>query len=232
MDAIKLNEVEDIGSGNESDDDDFVDENNDITETDADVDEDIDTEVEEEENEENEENQENETNEEIVEEDDETKVDEEESNDEEYDEDENNDENNEIETISSDDSDGEEAYLFDEDYKTEAIETTHTLLKVNNMHEIKALSIVTRNPNNIIVDENHKSLPILTKYEKAKILGIRANQINNGCKTFVDTNENDIDGYLIAEKELYAKKIPLIIKRPLPSGENEYWHVRDLELII
>ena len=77
---------------------------------------------------------------------------------------------------------------------------------------------------------HHKTIPILTKYEKAKILGIRSTQINSGCIPFIETKEDEIDGYLIAEKELYAKKNPFIIKRPLPNGNNEYWYVNDLEL--
>ena len=112
------------------------------------------------------------------------------------------------------------------------IDNSHTLLKVSNMSEIKILSLVTRDVNNQITDEHHKTIPILTKYEKAKILGVRGAQLNNGCKAFVDTTDADIDGYLIAERELYDKKIPFIIKRPLPSGNNEYWNVNDLELII
>ena len=100
------------------------------------------------------------------------------------------------------------------------------------MNEIKTLSVVTRDINNNIIDEHHKTIPILTKYEKAKILGVRAGQLNNGCRSFVELTDSDIDGYLIAEKELYEKKIPFIIKRPLPSGKNEYWNVNDLELLI
>lgn len=134
----------------------------------------------------------------------------------------------------SDDSDDEDEklYLFDDDLKQDMIQNSHTLLKVSNMSEIKTLSAVTRNIHNQIVDEHHRTIPILTKYEKAKILGVRGGQLNNGCKAFVETTDADIDGYLIAEKELYEKKIPFIIKRPLPSGNNEYWNVNDLELII
>ena len=31
--------------------------------------------------------------------------------------------------------------------------------------------------------------------------------------------------------ELKEKKIPFIIKRPIPGGGSEYWNVKDLELI-
>ena len=129
-------------------------------------------------------------------------------------------------------SDEEEIYLFDDDLENTIINDVHTLLKVNNFNEIKTKTILTRDIKNNIIDELHKTIPILTKYEKAKILGIRAHQINSGCKVFIETTHDEIDSYLLAERELYEKKIPFIIKRPLPSGENEYWNISDLELII
>ena len=43
--------------------------------------------------------------------------------------------------------------------------------------------------------------------------------------------ENIIDGYIIAELELKEKKIPFIIRRPIPNGSCEYWHLKDLEII-
>lgn len=138
----------------------------------------------------------------------------------------------EFDDIDSDSDDDEELYLFDDNMKENLITDNHPLLRINNMNEIKTLSIVTRDINYNVIDEHHKTIPILTKYEKAKVLGIRANQLNNGCKPFVNTTESDMDGYLIAERELQEKKMPLIIKRPLPSGKNEYWKVNDLELII
>ena len=70
-----------------------------------------------------------------------------------------------------------------------------------------------------------------TKYEKTRILGIRAKQINNGAKPLVTFNTQIIDGYLIALKELEEKKIPIIIRRPIPNGASEYWHLKDLEIL-
>ena len=143
----------------------------------------------------------------------------------------NNNISSNINDIEEDYSSDEELYEFDNEYKQNIIMKNHPLHKENNMNEIKSLSIITKNYDNIIIDTHHKTLPILTKYEKAKILGLRANQINNGCRPFIEISENDIDGYLVAEKELYEKKNPFIIKRPLPSGDNEYWYVNDLEII-
>jgi DNA-directed RNA polymerase I, II, and III subunit RPABC2 len=102
---------------------------------------------------------------------------------------------------------------------------------IHNYEEIYALSQVQRNKENIIIDGFHRTIPILTKYEKAKILGLRAKQLNGGAKAFVTFKTNIIDGYLIALKELEEKKLPFIIRRPIPGGASEYWNVKDLELI-
>ena len=42
---------------------------------------------------------------------------------------------------------------------------------------------------------------------------------------------NIIDGVIIAEMELKEKKIPFIIRRPIPNGGSEYWKVEDLEVL-
>ena len=39
-------------------------------------------------------------------------------------------------------------------------------------------------------------------------------------KPYVNVNNNIIDGYLIALAELEEKKIPFIIRRPMPSGAS------------
>ena len=86
-----------------------------------------------------------------------------------------------------------------------------------------------RNKNGRPIDPLHKTLPILTKYEKAKVLGLRAKQINDGSDIFVEVPPNIFDGYTIAQMELEQKKIPFIIRRPLPNGASEYWNVNDLQ---
>ena len=71
----------------------------------------------------------------------------------------------------------------------------------------------------------------MTKYEKARILGQRAKQIETGSRPYVKVPENIVDGYIIAELELKEKKIPFIIRRPIPGGAFEYWNLKDLEFI-
>ena len=101
----------------------------------------------------------------------------------------------------------------------------------HNYDEISAAALVTRNENNIIVDKLHRSLPILTKYEKAKVLGQRTKQLNMGSTPFVGVDRMTMDNSIIAEEELKAKKMPFIIQRPMPGGGVEYWHVKDLEVV-
>lgn len=134
---------------------------------------------------------------------------------------------------SNSDEEEDEEYLqkFDKEIRENYILNEHPESLINNYDEIYNLAKVQRNKENIIIDNLHKTIPILTKYEKTKILGLRAKQLNNGAVPYVKLNSNVIDGYLIALKELEEKKIPFIIRRPLPSGASEYWYLQDLEII-
>jgi DNA-directed RNA polymerase I, II, and III subunit RPABC2 len=98
--------------------------------------------------------------------------------------------------------------------------------------EIYELSLIKRNAEGIIIDENHTTYPILSKYEKTKVIGLRVAQLNKGAVPYVTLKHTTIlDNSLIAEKELKEKKLPFIIMRPLFNGKCEYWNVNDLEYI-
>jgi DNA-directed RNA polymerase I, II, and III subunit RPABC2 len=139
---------------------------------------------------------------------------------------------NEDEDEDDDDEDGEQ-YLqkFDQSINDNYILNFHPESILQNYNEILSMTNVVRNSDGIIIDDLHRTIPYLTKYEKARILGQRAKQINSGHHTFVKVPENVIDGYIIAEMELKLKRIPFIIRRPLPNGGSEYWKVQDLENI-
>lgn len=138
-----------------------------------------------------------------------------------------------IQDDEDEDDEYDENYLqkFDSEITKNYIEEFHPECLNHNYEEIAKLSTVVRNSDNIIIDPLHRTIPFLTKYEKARILGQRAKQIESGAKPFIKLNENIIDSYIIAEFELREKKIPFIIKRPLPSGCFEYWNIKDLENI-
>jgi len=135
--------------------------------------------------------------------------------------------------------DDDEHYLmkFDKEIRKNYLLDFHPETLINNYEEIQSMSNIKRDNDDIIIDEFHKTLPFLTKYEKTRVLGQRTKQINSGSKPYIDKSslmangKPIIDGYIIALKELEAKKIPFIIRRPLPNGASEYWKLQDLEII-
>ena len=132
----------------------------------------------------------------------------------------------------SDDDDESKLKKFDKELREDYLVNFHPESLIQNYDEIYNLARVVRDANGVIVDSLHKTLPMLTKYEKTRILGQRAKQINDGATPFVKVPEGVIDGYLIAIRELEEKKIPFIIRRPLPNRGSEYWMVEDLEIVI
>lgn len=130
-----------------------------------------------------------------------------------------------------DDDEEDEDYLkkLDENCQKKLINDHHPELKTLNYEEIESLCILVKDEKGNIIDPLHKTPPFLSRYERARVLGERAEQINHGAKPFIEIEPTMIDGYLIALKELEQKKIPFIIQRPLPNGGCEYWKLHDLE---
>ncbi len=120
---------------------------------------------------------------------------------------------------------------FDEESKQTYILNKHPELIQKNYNEIEVLTRIQRNNENMIVDDNHQTIPILTKYEKTRVLGMRIKQLNNGAEPYVKVGKNVIDNYVIALEELNQKKLPFIVARPLSKDKIEYWDVNDLEML-
>ena len=80
-------------------------------------------------------------------------------------------------------------------------------------------------------DSNHRTYPFLTNFEKTKIIGLRANQISKGSAAFISVPKHITDVRDIARLELEQKRLPFIIKRPLPNGQFEYWRLADLLIL-
>jgi DNA-directed RNA polymerases I, II, and III subunit RPABC2 len=137
-----------------------------------------------------------------------------------------------IESSSEEESDDEdEIKKLENSIDKDHLLVYHPEISQINYNQLITLSKITRDKNGTPIDPLHKTLPFLTKYERARILGLRAKQINSGSDLFVDVPPNIFDGYAIAKIELEQKKIPFIIRRPLPSGVSEYWSVKDLQQI-
>ena len=75
--------------------------------------------------------------------------------------------------------------------------------------------------------DDRVTLPYLTKFERARILGARSLQISMGAPLMID-NSFETDALELAAKELKQRKIPITIRRYLPSGKYEDWQIDEL----
>ena len=80
-------------------------------------------------------------------------------------------------------------------------------------------------------DPEHRSQPFLTIFERTKILGFRANQLAQGARPYVDVPEHIVQTLDIAKIELEQRRLPFILKRPMPDGTFEYWRLSDLMML-
>ena len=79
--------------------------------------------------------------------------------------------------------------------------------------------------------KNFKTSPVLSKYEKTRILSERVQQISNGAPPFISNPESYTSIHDIALKELDMKKLPFIIKRTIHGNKYELWKLEDLKII-
>jgi DNA-directed RNA polymerase I, II, and III subunit RPABC2 len=67
----------------------------------------------------------------------------------------------------------------------------------------------------------------MTIYEKARIIGARAEQLSWDAPPLVDIGDMT-DCIQIATKELIEKKLPIIVRRRMPDGSFEDWCIDEL----
>ena len=80
--------------------------------------------------------------------------------------------------------------------------------------------------------KNNKTSSLLNKYEKTRIIGIRMQQLAQGCNPYIDKSKLDDKSYTsVATEELIQKKLPFMIKRTLPNGKFEYWKLDDMDIL-
>jgi DNA-directed RNA polymerase I, II, and III subunit RPABC2 len=75
----------------------------------------------------------------------------------------------------------------------------------------------------------NKTKNILSKYERVKIVGMRSEQLQRGADPYVEFDTTkDFNPREVAMEELKQRKLPFMIKRPLPDGTTEYWRLDDM----
>lgn len=86
---------------------------------------------------------------------------------------------------------------------------------------------------NVIEEINKKpkrTIPFLTKFEKARIMGVRLQQLAYGAKPRINT-EGLSSIQEIVQQELIQRKIPFIIRRTLPNNTFEDWRMEEFRVV-
>lgn len=114
----------------------------------------------------------------------------------------------------------EDDYGDEEDYEEEEDEDKYKPeITIDDLDEVIDGVKIKKNDDRI-------TAPILTKYEKTKVLGFRALQISLGAEPKVISDE--IDSYKLAELELNNKLLSLKIRRFLNKNVAEDWDINEL----
>ena len=119
---------------------------------------------------------------------------------------------------------------LEEEIKKRNLPVNHQRMITSVTEEQKALSEVSRNEQGRIMDRNHLSVPVLTKYERSAILSERAYLIDLTGETYLENATPGRTAIELAEEELYSGALNdvLIVVRKLPNRKIEYWKLGDL----
>lgn len=104
-------------------------------------------------------------------------------------------------------------------------------------NSVPAKAEAARNARAICPNPTRVTLPRMTKYERARLIGERALRFQDPRnEPLVPLTDPNRPGYIetdllkIAEMELLAGRLPMIIRRPLPDGSCEDWKAQELSL--
>lgn len=71
---------------------------------------------------------------------------------------------------------------------------------------------------------------VMTKFEKAAVIGKRLEQISRNGEIYVDdTSCKSVQEVVM--KEIAERRVPFIIARTLPNGTKELWKLADLLIL-
>lgn len=78
----------------------------------------------------------------------------------------------------------------------------------------------------VVKDKPSPTNEFLTKYEKTKVIALRAEQLARGAQPFVEFEAGEaFDPYEVALRELEARRLPFVIVRHLPDGSKEHLRI-------
>ena len=120
---------------------------------------------------------------------------------------------------------------------TKALDTYRKLIEADELSESQQAALEKRikeiesreiieadtphEPQEIDSDKIAIGPPVLTRFEKARIMGARALQLSLGAPPFIAIPETASTSLDIAMEELEKRVIPIIIRRVLPNGDYQ-----------
>ena len=111
----------------------------------------------------------------------------------------------------------------------EEIDYDEEVENLENEGDVPATATITVK---VVKPEDRVTSNMLTKFELATVIGMRATQISNGDDYFIDQDPLLTDPIQIAERELISNNCPLIIEREIDRIGNirmvEHWKVREM----
>jgi len=165
-------------------------------------------------------------------------------NEEEEEEDEEDDDDEENEDLESEEEEGEDEVEPEADVEIEPDPEPEAVCISSGLGDDTELIdlIIDQNdtPRRIYTDinvtaltlKNYNTYPYLTKYEKARVLGLRAEQLGRNAPILI--NSDQVQGrsdHDIAWQEVLAGRCPWIIARPLPNGTRLLISVNLLKIL-
>ena len=121
----------------------------------------------------------------------------------------------------------------DDDNNDNEFDEEDTSLAKSELNFIKLKIISNDDTYSKYITKERKTSPYLTKFEKTRVLGLRATQLEGGAKTLLEKENykgirKSID---IATIEFERGVIPFIVRRYLPNGQYEDWKLNDFQNI-
>jgi len=120
----------------------------------------------------------------------------------------------------------DEVAQFDANEVQDVLRRWHPRENLPSRKDLAEKIAVHRGEGERLVDDDLHTFGKLTKFEFARIIGVRVAQLNSGSPPYVETDL--VDSHLIACEEMRQKKLPFIVRRFMPDGE-EYHRLCDLE---
>ena len=82
----------------------------------------------------------------------------------------------------------------------------------------------------VVPTNERKTMPYLTKFEKARVIGARFSQLFNNSFLMSEKQRDMKDHYEMAEFEFNNGLLPFKIRRFMPDGRVEIWDMKELSM--